>query len=590
MFRKTILVIVLFLIGFAIGNTAKAADVNGYTALYECRAKTVGEAGYANCNVDVATYTTAACQQIIHTSDAWSTINWAADVICIEAGDHTGKGTLTIPNSANGTSGNYKVLRYYRSGDTDDDPWDQSDGNKAKLLRLHIDSANYWIIHRLSFPETTTYIPEHVWVDNTTGGTPTNIILNRLHAVGGGTHDLYYGVSETKGNNITLQNSVISGFYGIGPIDEAVGVAFEQGSNNHIVNNEIFDYAAHPLQVGNNNGPTMGGLVIENNDVYQSTTMQTNGGANIGGEDTISIKAGAAVDNPMQIIHNRVWGARVTDLDVCCNGTNGAGIGINQLPVLEVFPEGGYSSSGSYQYTLIKNNIISESQWGISWYPSGAAQTSIIGNLFYSIKAYDSGTASYGIVLNSSETEIYLNSIIQSSATSIHFDSEPTNDVRCNTLISSGTKSGTYGTNTQADVNVFYDTTSFTTGSTNIDKTVNTRANSQAYSLNDIIRTTATPPADGTAGDFLYMVTTAGTSAGSPPSYTTTLGGTTTDGTMVVKAIRGPYSFWRKLRTTAEQVYIPYAKAHNSAPEYNYCPNTTGNRTGIGINNQTGTW
>jgi len=84
----------------------------------------------------------------------------------------------------------------------------------------------------------------------------------------------------------------------------------------------------------------------------------------------------------------------------------------------------------------------------------------------------------------------------------------------------------------------------------------------------------------------------AGTSASSYGGYTTTLGGTTTDGTMTVRAIRGPYSFYRKLRTEAELVYIPYAKVHTSASEYNYCTATSmgsalGSRTGIGINDDT---
>ncbi|MEK7382711.1 MAG: hypothetical protein AAB262_05430 [Elusimicrobiota bacterium] len=79
-------------------------------------------------------------------------------------------------------------------------------------------------------------------------------------------------------------------------------------------------------------------------------------------------------------------------------------------------------------------------------------------------------------------------------------------------------------------------------------------------------------------GCFLYRVTVAGTSAGSPPSYATTLGGTTTDGTMVVQAIRGPYAFKRKLRTVAggETGVIPYAQAHSSAPENNFCPGIAG--------------
>lgn len=51
-----------------------------------------------------------------------------------------------------------------------------------------------------------------------------------------------------------------------------------------------------------------------------------------------------------------------------------------------------------------------------------------------------------------------------------------------------------------------------------------TRANTTAYAEGDLIKP-ATP------NDYYYKVTTAGTSAGSPPSFGTTVGGTTADGT-----------------------------------------------------------
>ena len=583
----------IYFILFALfASPAIAADVNGYTAQYECKS------GGTNCNVDVATLTAQACQQTITTATTptgdWSAINWSNTVICIQAGDHTGRGTLTI--GASGTSGTRKVLRYYRSSDTDDEPWNQSDANKAKIDQLIVRGKDYWIINRLSFPVTTSVSTARVDIDSDGADEATNLILNRIHIVGGGFGGtLYYGVSISAGTDITLQNSVVGEFYGNGPIAEAVGVSASTGTNIRLVNNEIYDYAAHPIQIGDNNGPTMPGFVIENNDVFQSTAMQTTGGTLTRGEDPVSIKAGATSGNPAQIIHNRIWGARVTDLDYCCNGTYGSAIGINQLPVDEVFPEGGYSSSGSYKYTLIKNNIVFDSQWGITWYPSGATNTSIIGNIFYKIREYDSSVASYALIPKSSSSEIYLNTFVYNETYSIDVDNgELTNDLRCNAFLSGAAAvvSGTPPASIIADFNAFYDTTLFTFNgtATNINKTVSTRANSTAYSLNAIIRTTATPPADGTSGDFLYMVTTAGTSAGSPPAYTTTLGGTTTDGTMVVKAIRGPYSFYRKLRTTAELVYIPYATVHSSSPDYQYCPNTTGNRTSIGVSDQTGTW
>jgi hypothetical protein len=58
------------------------------------------------------------------------------------------------------------------------------------------------------------------------------------------------------------------------------------------------------------------------------------------------------------------------------------------------------------------------------------------------------------------------------------------------------------------------------------DTTYTARQNSTAYSLGDLM-------IPATANGYLYRCSTAGTSAASPPTLGTTLGGTTTDGTAV---------------------------------------------------------
>jgi hypothetical protein len=76
-------------------------------------------------------------------------------------------------------------------------------------------------------------------------------------------------------------------------------------------------------------------------------------------------------------------------------------------------------------------------------------------------------------------------------------------------------------------------------------------------------------------------------------TYPVTLGASVTDGTAVLKAIRGPYSYRRKLRTVSggEVSIIPYANKINTSlvPEYQFCPSGSdtdaiGGRTSIGIN------
>jgi len=161
------LLFILLLLAF---NQSFAADVNGYTALYECRA------GGPQCNVDVATYTTAACAQTITTADSAATIdtklNTGSSPICITNGDYTGKGTITL--TASGTAGARRVLRYTRSGDSDDEPWNQSDANKVKIKYFDFANADYWIVHRVSFiPSGSGVFPVHF------GTGSTNNILNR---------------------------------------------------------------------------------------------------------------------------------------------------------------------------------------------------------------------------------------------------------------------------------------------------------------------------------------------------------------------------------------------------------------------------
>ena len=116
--------------GFSI---ADAADQNGYTALYECRA------GGPHCNVDIATYIAHACDTTITTADSGATVTTKLtnnQYVCIDKGSYLALGTISLPNS--GSVGAYKVLRYTRSGDDDDEPWNQSDANLVKLNALSI--------------------------------------------------------------------------------------------------------------------------------------------------------------------------------------------------------------------------------------------------------------------------------------------------------------------------------------------------------------------------------------------------------------------------------------------------------------------
>ena len=568
MIKKTILLILVFILGFLVGNVAKAADLNGYTAKYECKS------GGEHCNVDVAALTAQACDQVITTATSptgdWSAINWSNNVICLANGDHTGRGTLTL--SSSGTSGAYKVLR----GVCTDDPWNTS---CASVQRIAGGGRNYWIIDRISLP--STQITEKVYFKTS----ESHIIISRILAEG------FWGSSGSAiiiegTTDLTVQNSVIRDCQAsVG--DSPTALSFGHTTNTRIVNNEMYDCAKGPTTWRTSG--TEENATIENNDIYLTSTYYTDcsgnddtGGNCSKGESLASTKGDGSASGPYKYIQNRMWGMKQSDVNVCCDGGgapgNAVGIGGGDLTA---------------DYVLLQNNIIMDSGGGIQFTTlsgDGTDRTSVIGNTIYHLDAawadnlggiryYASGGSAHDT------SEVYLNTLIDAGSDIGWLDiSGLTNsDIKCNVAISSPVAVGTLGSGSVMSYNAFYDTTASGTNTTY--NAVTTRLNSTAYSLGQIIRTTATAPADGTAGDFLYEVTDAGTSAGSPPSYTTTLGATTTDGDMVVQAIRGPLSFYRKLRTGAELVYIPYALVHTTAPEYGACPSGFASTSGRGVDN-----
>lgn len=574
---------------FLVAWPSFAADLNGYTAEHECRA------GGAYCNVDVASLGKRACDQTIKTSTSWSSINWSNNTICIEAGDHTSKGTLTIPSSANGKPGSYKVLRYYRADDSDDEPWKQSVSSRATIRNIDI-QGGYWIIHRLSFDSDQASVGGAV-VELDTGTNCTNNILNRILV------EDFKGPSGVRFRDScsynTLQNSVIRGARILAGEDNN-NVDIDRADHTHIVNNELIDSVGG---IGTEDDScSTNASVYENNDIYKRPELFTNcsgaftpGDPNspcIAAESIIHFKCGPAsgTSNTTKVIHNRMWNMRDTDKNVCClGGTNGQMVSIST------------DSDQPASNILFQNNILSDGQIGFLTIRPGHQKISIIGNLLYKIRKYNPNNSSHALNLNNNTdtSEIYLNTVV-SSDEYWGKTSSVGSDWRCNVFLEAGNVDGsTAGSGTQFDNNVFYGTSSFATGSNNVDKSLTTRTNSKAYSLNQIIRTSSSPTTacinGGESACFLYKVIQAGVSSNSAPSYCTTLGCTVTDGGMIVQAIRGPYTYRRKLLTVpgGEPVAIPYVRPYvdpnnilSSVPEVNTCPSNYAGRAGIGINDR----
>jgi len=567
---------------FLVAWPSFAADQNGYTAQYECKS------GGTNCNVDVVTYTTAACAQTITTADTLSQINTKLNTgsspICITNGDYSAKGTITLTTS--GTFGARRVMRYIRASDNDDEPWNQSGANQAKMPKIEISGASYWIFHRLTWDGVDAVV-----INFLSSGGSVGTIFNRIYLTGitENPKSVVGAIMVREGNNGTasaphvIQNSVARNF--IPAVDVEVDFVEVHANFVWVVNNEVYNVSKGFFTQGGSSTLAQGS-VVENNDIYATPAFYTDCSGNLDvngtcmlGRTFISMKRGGTATNPVRIIHNRLWGHRKTDHTVCCTATSWHMIGTSNDSV---------DDPNNAPYVLVQNNILMDGEIALHSSRDGPHHNSYVGNLVYNIRDLNTGDSQTSQVFTARATqyEFYLNTII-SSETWLKFVGAATDhDLRCNVLIADGTKSGTPGSGTQVDYNVFYGTTLYTVGGvpSNIDKSLKLKStysgctspgctateDTTGLSIGDIVRTSSTPVTDCTSNDkhcYLYKVNTVGTSG-------------------QIQAVRGPYSFYRKLKTRTEQVFIPYARPYSSAPEATSCPGNYAARTGIGIANE----
>lgn len=536
-----------------------AVDQNGYTARYECRA------GSPNCNVDVAALGKRACDQVIAPSDPWSRIDWSNNTICLAAGDHASKGTLTVPSSANGSPNSYKVLRYYRPGDFNDDPWKQTNADKAKIAKIEF-HGSYWLVDRVTLDGGGADSS-----NNISGG---HNIFNRILVQN--YNWTMFNLYGTKPYN-TLQNSVLRNS-GRRPHRDTHCIDTGYSPDyTRIVNNEIYDCAGDGFQTSQ--GSAAVGFVIENNDIYQTTALRadgsgrlTQGGNYSCGENAIDLKSGGTAANPLKVIHNRFWGFRWTDMNCGSTGSGGEAVVLH----------------ADNSHGLIQDNIIWNVPYAISASNPSPSRYSVIGNLIFDSK-HSPYSDAYTITLaKASSTEIYLNTII-SATKAVSIGNGTTNDARCNVIISSGESNGT---SSQFNDNGYY-SSPHANESRRIGVSVANRGNGATYSVGQIIQTSGSGNCvkGSESACYLYRVISAGTTAATAPAYCTELGCVQNDGGVQLRAIRGPYSFYAKLRTSPTRNVIPYARAFGGggneaeiAPEAYSCPTDYAARYGVGIN------
>lgn len=499
---------------------ARAADANGYTAEYECRANG------PRCDVDVVSLVSASCDVTVTTNDSnWSKItnDPSKNVYCIQAGNHTGKGTLTLRFS--GTSANRKVLRYYRANDNNDEPWNQSVANQVKMPKVAMAGASYWIFHRLTWDGTSA---PAINLDKYTNA--QNNLFNRLYFtnLNSTPPDSPAAVWAWNGASYTtLQNSVCSKSQ-VAPRLEIDCYIAENAAFNRFVNNECFNVQKCYFQKGWLEDDNRGSIV-ENNDIYLTNSYYYNGsgtqdpkGGYSVGKEAISLKRGGTFADPTKVVHNRVWGWRRTDRNACCLSTGEGGA--------VMITDDGANSAGapspeSSDYILIKNNIFIDLQTGVGVARSSKDNNSIIGNIFYNINDHVNQSSVALSLYSGTKFEANFNTII--SSRSWVAPSVSDSEIRCNIIIDSGKPLSAAGAQTTVQNNAFFNTPVYTTASI----------------------------------------------SGVNISYSAAADSQNTD-----------YCFYRKLRTSPERVCISSALSNVDSPHASACPMDVGDRVAVGVN------
>lgn len=495
-----ILALPLLLLGT---NLSIAADQNGYTARYE---KQIG--------------TPPTCSIVINGANDsnWAKLNDPSyRVVCLAPGDYTSRGEIRL--TASGSAGQERWLRYYSPQDNGNHPYNQAASDRVKLRNIVLDTANHWIIHRLYINPEFAGNTAGIFTNQSYNGGVSNVVIDKVFIERTDMNGIWF---YTMDSNNTVQNSLIRDCR-VTPNQDWNGVGLFGGPRNiSIVNNEIYG-CTHGILVNKANGS---GHTIENNDVYISNSQFTDCRGNYtndpnapcaNAESQIALKSGGSgPDGVVQIIHNRVWGARVSDISICC----GSG---QQGESIHFTAEGPNDPNTGARWSIALNNIVADGQKGIANYWDQTHNNTIMGNLIYNIRQYNSGVPSMALETSMMHhTEFYLNTVINSDrwfATAGTTD----NDVLCNVVINSGGLSGSVGTRTVVDNNAFYNTAPY------------------GSAVSNIIYPSA---ADAKADQFCY---------------------------------------WRKLITGPEQVCVADAKPTRASPHYAGCKAAVGSRSGIGI-------
>jgi hypothetical protein len=377
--------------------------------------------------------------RMIQSGADWATVNDpSARVFCVHPGNYTAQGQITL--SADGTASAQRYLRYYDPGGLSaGHPVSQAEAERAIVRGLRFTGATHWIVDGLTFRETTrtTLV--------TFDASSRDNVLNRVLIEGGGNGggQLQFGSSSYN----TLQNSVLRRT-ARSPGNDCHCVVLGGSTGISIVANEIYDCAGDSVQIHPEGGE---GSLIADNDLYITPALYSDCDGNLDPSGACACAEGAldikgvlfdvATSAPeakwVEILDNRMWGFRQTD--VACGGSGSPG----EAVVIH--------TTDASDFVLMRGNMVFDAGQGLVL-SAETDRISVIGNVFYKQLSGRAITCYEG-----DNHELYFNTFIDSAIYATIGSSAARTDFQCNVVITGSEPGGALAADAVADYNAYYD-------------------------------------------------------------------------------------------------------------------------------------
>lgn len=355
--------------------------------------------------------------KIIQSDADWKEINNTKfRVFCVRPGDYSGAGLITITESGTSTSNRYLILS--KENDTGKMPWEVASNERATLAAILFNGAGHWVVDRLAVTNPNNKLAGNKLLD--VKSKSHDLIFNGLLLEKN--NDILFRITE-GGKDITLQNSVLRDPKLINnKANSCIYIAIRDSDGptirSRIVNNEIYNCPEDGIQINSNTKKTapahgLDGIIVENNDIYITHDMYTDGKGNFNtkgpyscAENAIDIKIThvKSAEDIAQFLHNRIWGFRTVEPDTGLCDQNGS----PTAPAIAIHHT--YAD-----YILVKDNIITDSENGIYIAKSGPNNISLIGNLLYDVANKTKKRAAL-VLQHGSKIEAYNNAVVASGS------------------------------------------------------------------------------------------------------------------------------------------------------------------------------